>query len=59
MNHYEVTIIMNSKQQQRIEALEKRFKKINGWNDQAIMQFAVTAFPQVFDNLLSLMELNF
>lgn len=59
MKHYEVTIILeDEKQQQRIDALEERFKKYNGWSAQDILQFAVAAFPKVFDTFLSLMELK-
>lgn len=57
MKHYEVEIILtDEEQQQRIEALEKRFKKYNGWDEKAILQFGIMAFPKVWDNLLNLLE---
>ena len=59
MKHYEVTIILdNEKQLQRIGDLEKRFKKYNGWDEQSIMQFGIAAFPEIWDNLLNLLEIK-
>lgn len=57
MKHYEVKIIINNeKQEKRIEELARRFKKINGWTEQQIVQFMLSGFPQIYDTLLSLME---
>lgn len=37
MKFYEVTIILDGKQQERLENLAKRFKEINGWDEWDIM----------------------
>lgn len=39
MKFYEVTIILDGKQQERLENLAKRFKEINGLGEWDIMQF--------------------
>ncbi len=57
MKHYNVEIIIdNEQQEQRIEELTRRLKKVNGWNEQEIIQFMLLAFPKIYDTLLSLME---
>lgn len=57
MKHYSVEIIIDDeKQEQRIEELARRFKKINGWSEQQVIQFMLTGFPKIYDTLLSLME---
>lgn len=59
IKHYKVEIIINNeKQEKRIEELARRFKKINGWNEQQIVQFMLSGFPKIYDTLLSLMELK-
>lgn len=57
MKHYEVEInLFDEEQQKRMEALEERFKKLNGWNEQSIMQFVIAKHPKFFDALISLAE---
>ena len=57
MKHYNVEIIIdNEQQEQRIEELTRRLKKVNGWNEQEIIQFMLVSFPKIYDTLLSLME---
>lgn len=59
IKHYKVEIIIdNEKQEQRIEELARRFKKINGWNEQQVIQFMLSGFPKIYDTLLSLMEIK-
>ncbi len=43
MEFYEVTYIVESDAQERLSALAERYKKINGWNEKEILQFAVAA----------------
>ncbi len=56
MKFYEVTIILDGRQQERLENLAKRFKKINGWGEWDIMQFAVNGFTGVREDMLTFME---
>ena len=56
MKFYEVTIILDGRQQERLENLAKRFKKINGWEEWDIMQFAVNGFTGVREDMLTFME---
>lgn len=59
MKHYEVEIFLyDEEQQKRMEALEERFKKLNGWSEQDIMQFVIINHPKVFDALIGLAELE-
>lgn len=58
MKFYNVDIILENEQEERITKLAKRFKIINGWNEKDIMQFAVNAFPLYLNPLLSLMEIK-
>lgn len=59
MKHYEVTIILDDeKQQERIENLAKRFKKYNKWDEQALLQFGIMAYPKIWDSLLNLLEMK-
>ena len=41
MEFYEVTYIVERDAQERLSALAERYKKINGWNEKEILQFAV------------------
>ena len=43
MNVYEITYIVEGKQQELPSALADRFQKVNGWNEKEILQFAVAA----------------
>lgn len=43
MKFYEMTYIVEEEQQERLSALAERYEKVNGWNEQEILQFAVTA----------------
>ena len=43
MNFYEIRYVIEDEQQQRLLALAERYKKVNGWNEKEILQFAVTA----------------
>lgn len=56
MKFYEVTIILDGRQQERLENLAKRFKKINGWGEWDIMQFAVNGFTGIREDMLTFME---
>ena len=56
MKFYEVTIILDGKQQERLENLAKRFKEINGWGEWDIMQFVVNGFTSSREDMLAFME---
>jgi len=56
MKFYEVTIILDGKQQERLENLAKRFKKINGWDEGNIMQFIVNGLISGREDMLTFME---
>lgn len=43
MNFYEIMYVIDDEQQQRLLALAERYKKVNGWNEKEMLQFAVTA----------------
>lgn len=43
---YELTYIIEGNQQKRFSELAERFKRINGWNEKEMLQFAVTATGQ-------------
>lgn len=43
MNFYEITYIIDDRQQEKLSALAERYQKVNGWNEKEILQFAVTA----------------
>lgn len=58
MKFYEVTIILEDSQQERLEKLAKRFKKINGWEEKEIMQFVVNGFSGNTDAMLTFMEMK-
>ncbi len=46
MKFYEITYIIDDRQQEKLSALAERYQKINGWNEQEILQFAVAATSQ-------------
>ena len=56
MKFYEVTIILDGKQQERLENLAKRFKEINGWDEWDIMQFVVNGLTNSREDMLAFME---
>lgn len=43
MEFYELTYIVEKDAQERLSALAERYKKINGWKEREILQFAVVA----------------
>lgn len=43
MEFYELCYIVEDDAQERLSELAKRYKKINGWNEKDILQFAVAA----------------
>ena len=43
MEFYELTYIVEKDAQERLSALAERYKKINGWKESEILQFAVAA----------------
>ena len=43
MEFYELIYIVEEKAQERLSALAERYKKINGWNEKEMLQFAVAA----------------
>ena len=45
--YYELIYIIEEHQQKRLSELTERFRKINGWNEKEMLQFAVTATNQV------------
>ena len=45
--YYELTYIIEDYQQKRLSELAERFRKINGWNEKEMLQFAVTATNQI------------
>ena len=44
--YYELIYIIEDHQQKRLSELTERFRKINGWNEKEMLQFAVTATNQ-------------
>lgn len=44
---YELTYIIEDNQRKRLSELAERFRRINGWNEKEMLQFAVTATQQV------------
>ena len=56
MRFYEVTIILENGQQERLEKLAHRFKKINGWGEKEILQFVVNGCAGNTDAMLTFME---
>ena len=47
INFYELTYIIEDGQRKRLSELAERFKRINGWNEKEMLQFAVTATQKV------------
>lgn len=43
MKLYEITYIVDDAQQKKLSALADRYKRINGWSEKEILQFAVAA----------------
>ncbi len=54
MNFYELTYIVEDEQQERLSGLARRFEKINGWDEKAMLQFAVNADSDIERKLLFL-----
>lgn len=55
---YKVMIVLEDEQEERLEKLEKRFRQINGWNKQEILQFAICALYENIETALTFMELK-
>lgn len=58
MRFCEVTVILDDKQEERLEKLAERFKKINGWQEDEIMQFVVNGMSGNVEMMLAFMELK-
>lgn len=58
MRIYEVPIIIEGEREERIARLAERYRKINGWKEQDILEFAVNAYSSYLDVMLKLMEAN-
>lgn len=55
MKFYEVTIILEDDQQERLESLARRFKGINGWGEKEILQFVVNGCADNTNAMLTFM----
>jgi len=44
---YELTYVIEDYQQKAFFELAERFRKVNGWNEKEMLQFAVTAMNQI------------
>ena len=53
-----MTVILDDKQEERLEKLAERFKKINGWEEDDIMQFVVNGMSGNVEMMLAYMELK-
>ena len=58
MRFCEVTVILDDKQEERLEKLAKRVKKINGWQEDEIMQFVINGMSGNVEMMLAFMELK-
>lgn len=58
MRFCEVTVILDDKQEERLQKLAERFKKINGWKEDDIMQFVVNGMSANVERMLTYMELK-
>lgn len=58
MRFCEVTVILDDKQEERLEKLAERFKKINGWQEDEIMQFVINGMSGNVEMMLAYMELK-
>lgn len=54
---YNVMIVLGHEQKEKLAKLAKRYKKINNWGEQEILEFAVTAFPEYVNALMWRMEI--
>ena len=48
---YELIYIIEEHQEKRLSELAERFRKINGWNEKEMLQFAVLATNEVDLNM--------
>lgn len=55
---YNITIILNDEQEKRLNKLEEKFKQINGWDKQDILQFGMSAMTKNVDISLLFMEMK-
>lgn len=46
MKPYKLTYLLDDNQEKRLSAIAGRYREINGWGENDILQFAVTAFTQ-------------
>ena len=53
-----MTVILDDKQEERLQKLAERFKKINGWKEDDIMQFVVNGMSANVERMLTYMELK-
>ena len=58
MKFYEVTIILEDSQQERLEKIAEKFKKINGWGEKEILQFVVNGLTGNTDAMLEFLEMK-
>lgn len=43
MTSYELTFLLDDKQQERLSKLAEKYKQYNGWDEKDLLQFALTA----------------
>ena len=43
MRFYDITYMLDDEQEKKLSALAEYYKRINGWNEKDVLQFAVTA----------------
>lgn len=55
---YDVRLILDKTQKERLEQLEKRFKKINGWGKTDILEFALNSLRTTVDISLEFAEIK-
>lgn len=58
MQEYKIDIVLTDEQEKRLEKLERKFKKINGWNKEQILQFAFSALQKNTEVALLFLELK-
>ena len=58
MQFYNVTIIFDGKQEDRLHQLAAQYNKINGWKEEDLIQFAVNALPENKNFLLEFLDAN-
>lgn len=57
MKFYELTYILEDEQEEKLLVLTERYRRINGWNEKDLLQFAVTALNRLdMDKKLQFLE---